>query len=240
MRINVIGAGVVGKATGEMFKRFGHEVEYSDKGDMLPLEADFRFICVPESNVEEIVEGLKNYPGVVVIRSTVLPGTTRLLTEKYQRVLYHNPEFLREVVAEDDVLNERYSIVGVPTNADRFTMEVYPNFLLKLYSSVGKVLYVVTSEESELLKLVTNAYLSTLISFWNEVSRLSYRLGVNSHILGKLAVMDGRVSPYGALKHGKPYGGKCLPKDMEQILGIGMDLPLLSAVKYVNESFGGK
>ena len=105
---------------------------------------------------------------------------------------------------------------------------------------MGKEIRFCSSVESELLKLLNNAHLASLISWWNEVAPLCRALGVSSHYLARLMVSnDPRISPYGALRHGAPYGGHCLPKDMEQLRCVaeqqGVPTLLLDAVRQVND-----
>lgn len=237
MNITIIGAGVVGKATGEGFKRFGHVVTYRDKGES-PVVEDTRiyFICTPEDAVPDIVEKLREANGYTVIRSSVLPGTTSHLQEQFSMPLFHNPEFLREAVAEDDFLYSERTIVGYSWQSD--TTGLHKREIEKLYNSIGKSVVWCDPIESEMAKLITNCHLATLISFWNELKVLCDSLEVNSHRVARLVTLDSRISWYGAYKHGARYGGRCLPKDIDQILGLARDLsitlPLLEAAKNQN------
>lgn len=239
MRIHILGAGVVGRATGRGFERFGHEVLYSDKGDdHNAVRSDITFICTPEGVVPEVVRGLRGQgKGPVAIRSSVPPGTTMRLEQETggRLALCHNPEFLREATAEADFLETPTAIVGYTSPDSCGTRDV----LEGLYDAMGKTVLVCDATESELLKLLNNAHLASLISWWNEAAALCRALGVNSHHLARLMVEnDGRISSYGALRHGAPYGGMCLPKDMEQVLhvaeSLGVVMPVLTAVRQVN------
>lgn len=234
MRIHILGAGVVGRATGRGFERFGHEVLYSDKGDdHAAVSADLHFICTPEGVAAEVVRGMALADGHIVIRSSVPPGTCDALTHALHRAIYHNPEFLREATAEADFLEAPVAILGRPQN------HLLPDSLFNLYEEMGKRCIVCFTRESELLKLLNNAHLASLISWWNEVAQLCRAVGVSSHHLACLMVQnDARISPYGALRHGAPYGGRCLPKDMGQLRGLaatlGVPTPLLNAVEKIN------
>jgi len=266
MRVHVIGAGIVGLATGRAFTRFGHDIYYSDNNpaaknkltkqeleNWVNLDAMFdmrmHFVCVPETAVEEVVKGLGQKKGAIIIRSTVPPGTTERLTQESGRPIYHVPEFLREATAEDDVLFAEYVIIGKP-NYYGYIHDMYEQDLHTLYESMNKRVIKCTSTESELVKLITNNHLATLISFWNEVKLLCDKLQVNSHRVANLVTLDTRVSKYGALKHGAAYGGACLPKDVKQMLAFahttlattGGDplTPLLYAVQDINKWYGGE
>ena len=236
MRIHIVGSGTVGRATGRGCERFGHEVVYTDKGhDHQAVQADLTLICTPEAVVPQVVRELTWHKGPVAIRSSVPPGTTAELASERHMGLCHNPEFLREATAEADFLEAKVAIVGFPSPIAQPTVAK----LQELYERMGKCVVLCSSAESELLKLLNNAHLASLISWWNEAAGLCRALGVSSHHLARLMVQnDSRISPYGALRHGAPYGGHCLPKDMEQLRGLtdrlGASTRLLDAVRQIN------
>lgn len=243
MRIHIVGPGVVGRATGQGFARHGHEVVYTDRGDdHASVWAGIHMVCTPEDAAAGIVRALAAAAGIIVVRSSVPPGTCGGLEAALRRPVLHNPEFLREATAEQDFLEAKYAVIGSGASvADCDDTRV----LSLLYRSLGKEVIECQTVESEMLKLATNAYLHTLISFWTEMQKLCTACGINSHTLATLAVKnDSRVQPYGALRHGPPgAGGKCLPKDREQILSLarekGLVMPLLEAAKRVNQEAGG-
>ena len=90
---------------------------------------------------------------------------------------------------------------------------------------------------SELAKLASNNYFSTVISYWNTIEEIAKRVGVSGHQVGMIASMDPRISSYGARFHNK-YGGRCLPKDAQQLIkfcgDIDYDPVLIKAVEEVN------
>jgi UDPglucose 6-dehydrogenase len=90
-----------------------------------------------------------------------------------------------------------------------------------------------------MVKMVSNAHLSTLISFWNEINSICEHAQINSTVVGKLVAMDKRISSYGAVMHGRPFGGFCLPKDLDSIIATAQALSvqplLLKSVREVNE-----
>ena len=234
MRLHIIGyKGVVGGATYELFKRLGYEVTGSDKGDPLP-PADVYFICVPESVVEETCRGISvlDQP-LIIIRSSVVPGTCHKLTYKIRYLhICHNPEFLREATAIYDEFNPARIVIGQ-------CCEKHGKLLKGLYRPLRVPIVLTDPTTSELVKLASNCYFSTVISYWNEIEKLAQKVGVSGHQVGMIASMDPRISPYGARLHSK-YGGRCLPKDMDQLINLatklGIQVPLLSSVKDVNDS----
>ena len=257
MRVLILGAGVVGKATGLGLARFGHQVTFADnnqtaldpvqakgypcrlcrQGGVVP-SAEVVFVCTPEDQVAAVVKSLKDVPGDLVIRSSTFPGSTEQLAIGLGRTIFHNPEFLREQTAEDDFLHSRMAILGraAPGRAED---RVHGVMVETLYRHMGLKLVWTSATVSETVKLVLNNYLATLISYWNEVHLLCDTLGVNSHEVARIATLDSRVARYGAYRHGEPYGGRCLPKDLDRMIGFyterGARADLLQAVRAVNE-----
>lgn len=232
MIISVIGKGVVGTATGEGFKRLGHTVAYYDKGDE-PLLGDVTFVCTPEDVVPQILEKLMEEAEfwtdglpTIAVRSTVPPGTC----EGFSHVS-HNPAFFREAVSEYEFMNPHKIVLGECCRAHGDVLE-------QLYRPFNVPIIRVNPRTSELIKLASNAYLATQISFWNQVKLIADELGVNSHVVGKVCALDPRISQYGASLHGHPYRGRCLPKDIAQLntlaRKLGVTTVLLEAVKEIN------
>jgi UDPglucose 6-dehydrogenase len=251
MRILLVGAGVVGMATGRGLIRLGHEVVFYDispkkmdelrqqhyttaRGEL--FDFDVTFICTPETAVDDAVQMLalnSDYTDrMIVVRSTVRPGVIESLMRLAQRHICHNPEFLRESVADYEFMNPHFVVIGE-------CCKTHGDILEDIYRPMRVPIIRVDIKTSQMLKLVSNAYLSTQISFWNEVLMISHKFGVNSHKMGKILSLDPRISKYGASMHGEPYGGKCLPKDLEQLLTlakeVGLEPVLLKAVQQVNE-----
>jgi UDPglucose 6-dehydrogenase len=183
---------------------------------------------------------------VVVIRSTVQPGTTRnvllplLESHSAMRVgrdigLCVQPEFLRTASSENDFLNPRATIIG---EFDKNSGDV----LERLYSKFGKAnkIFRTDMETAEFAKYVHNSFNATKISFANEIEILGKRFGVNSNaILRMVAVTaEGIWNPYYGITGGRPYNGRCLPKDIKTFLvfakKLKFDMPLLSAVDSIN------
>lgn len=228
MKILIYGSGVVGQATGKGFSRLGHNVTFYDinKSTLEGLEKEgyntlkeweifydynIMFICTPEGVVTKILNEFNHSYEVllplIVVRSTVPIGTC----EQYN--VTHNPEFLREGVAEWEFMNPKFILIGVSDKEQEKTLK-------QLYSVFHVPIITVNTRTSEAIKLILNAYLSTQISFWNQIKLLCDKLNLNSHEIARICMMDNRVSFYGASMHGKPFGGKCLPKDLTSLVDI--------------------
>lgn len=251
MKITIIGAGTVGMATGSGFLRFGNEVIFHDidpekrdrlKADGLNITSnpntdrtDVFFITTPECTVEEIVHRLPSKDTLVVIRSSVLPGTTKRLREETGGGhIAVNPEFLREATAAQDFINPSRIVYSSCCPLHRELLEnLYRPFL-------APMVHVNDPTEVEMVKYASNLFLVTAISYWNEIAGICCKLGVNSHTIGKIAAMDPRIPSYGACRHGKPFDGKCFPHNLDIFLSFCGNLNhtpiLLQAVKDVNEN----
>ena len=200
---------------------------------------DVTFICVPEWAVYEAVRLLVHVKavGLLVIKSTVSLGTTDELMKQFGVHICHNPEFLREKHSQDDVVTPDRVIVGR-------CCEEHGALLSELYAPLKKPTFVTTPMASELAKLVSNAYLATLITFWNEVNEITQRLKLDVEEASHLVCSDSRMSRYGIEKFGEPFGGKCLPKDLNHLIEAfksnGLNPTLFEAVERFNEKLGLK
>jgi len=181
---------------------------------------------------------------VVVLRSTVFPGTMRdvvagLLQEESGReagrefgVVVH-PEFMRETNAIADFFDPPYIVIG---ELDRRAGDQ----VQALYRSFRAPIHRVSPEHAELLKMVNNAFHALKIGFANEIGRLCDRVGLDSHGVMALLCADTKLNISAAyLKPGFAFGGSCLPKDLRSLTfnarRLGVDLPILEALLPSNQ-----
>jgi len=238
MRIQIIGYGVVGKAQAHLAEMFGHKLNIYDPFvfpcSTLKEDADITFICTPESEVENAVKHLlfANVHGLYVIKSTVPLFTTEKLMKKYDVHICHNPEFLREKTAFVDVLNPDRIVIGK-------CCDVHADLLKLFYLPLGTPIYVTDPSSSELVKLASNAYLSMLITFWNEIALLASKTNLNVKEIAEIVCSDRRMSRYGTEKFLEPFGGKCLPKDLKHLINtfhsVGLNPTLFEAMRSFNQ-----
>lgn len=197
-----------------------------------------------------------DYP-VVVVKSTVVPGTTDgiivpLLEEASglrvgrDFAVAVNPEFLTEGTAVDDFLRPDRIVIGALD--DRAA-----GIVADLYRGLTGVRHVVTNPATaEMIKYASNTLLATLISFSNEIADLGAAVGGvdvedvmrGVHSSRYLSLPDGRPAPIVEfLRAGCGYGGSCLPKDTRALVALGEDLGrpmmLLRAVDEVNRERPG-
>jgi UDPglucose 6-dehydrogenase len=250
MRIGIIGDGVVGGALRAWFESQHAPVHSYDppKGlrDHDGIDAaKVVFVCVPTPyeagrgfDHSYLLHAMGSIPGakLVVIKSTVLPGTTDELQRRYpQHRLMFNPEFLREASAIDDMAHPDRQIVGVTHQS-----EADADAVLGLLPPAPYV-RVCTAQAAEMAKYVANSFLAVKVSFANEISDLCERIGIDYDATRDIVAADPRIgaSHFDVDADGyRGYGGKCLPKDSKALLDlaahVGIDLDVLRAADAVN------
>ncbi len=200
-----------------------------------------------DSAIDEIGEVIKATAArpLVVIRSTVVPRTTRnhivprLEAASGQRVdhdidVVFHPEFLREGVAVEDFNHPSRIVVG----EDRVGAG---DQLMKLYERYPGPRFSLSSAEAELLKYSDNAFHAAKITFANEIGMLGRLLGIDSRTVAEAFCADTKlnISPK-YLKPGFAFGGSCLPKDVRALLRkateLGVEVPLLNSLLESNRN----
>ena len=188
------------------------------------------------SCLEEAAEEVGRYldSETVVVRSTVIPGTTKRLSSLIpSESLVYNPEFLREAYAVEDFMNPHRIVIGAASSKAAITLR-------ELYHGFDAPIIETDWETAEMAKLVSNAFLATKISFFNEIWLICQRLSLEMEEIIRIVALDKRIGPYGT-QGGKPFGGKCLPKDVEALINFakrgGEDPKLLDATLNINGRF---
>jgi GDP-mannose 6-dehydrogenase len=184
------------------------------------------------------LRGKRSYH-VVVIRSTILPGTTHEMViptlERCSGKRYGtdfgvavNPEFLREGTALHDIQHPPLTLIGHNHAADAAcTVALYQNIEAPLLTSSIRV--------AEMIKYASNAWHALKVCFGNEIGNICKRLGVDSHDVMDIFCQDHKLnlSPY-YLKPGFAFGGSCLPKDVRALeyraKELDLELPVLQSV----------
>lgn len=201
----------------------------SDYNGHLNLTAIFKV-------AEEIADSLSSKQSfhIIVIRSTVLPGTNIKVGEIIENIsgktrnidfaVVSNPEFLREGSAVNDYFNPPVSVIGTDN-------EYAAKVLEKLYIGLNSPVKMVSIEVAELIKYVNNSFHALKISFANEIGNICKKLGIDSHAVMDLFAMDKHLnlSSY-YLKPGFAFGGSCLPKDVKGLKTIAHDHYLSSRI----------
>ncbi len=195
---------------------------------------------------EQIGEVLKTKDSfhVVVIRSTVMPGTNKKIGQIIEEFsgkkrneafsVISNPEFLREGTAVKDYYNPAVTVIGGDN-------ECAIEKVSSLYRDLKGTIEVTDVEVAELIKYVNNSYHALKITFANEVGNICKSMKIDSHVLMSLFCKDTslNISPV-YFKPGFAYGGSCLPKDLGGLVTLAHDnyivAPLLSNIDHSNEN----
>ena len=187
------------------------------------------------SRVNRVVEELGDSTDhALVMKSTVPVGTGRAIQRLKPGQPYVScPEFLKEGSAVADFLNPDRVVVGAGPESAEFADRVE-----KLYEPLGGPIVRTDVASAEMIKLASNAFLATKISFINEIANVSEELGADVDEVARGMGLDERIGPQ-FLRAGIGYGGSCFPKDvsaLKQLAGnSGYHIQLLSSVIEVNE-----
>lgn len=254
MKVGIVGVGYVGSGMKRLFSSAHEVVTYdprltgSHQSDI--QGAEITFICVPTpmapdgaadfSLVEASVKWITS--PVIVIKSTVPPGTTDMLGEHYQKNLHFSPEYMgegKQFVAPwkypdpHDARSHPFVIVG-GDSAD---------MVLDLYATVmsNDAAYLATSNKAaELAKYMENSFLAMKVAFCYEFAAICAAYDVDFKTVRELWLHDPRMgrSHTMVLPNQKGFNGKCLPKDISAIVEAatenGFTPDLLRAVRDIN------
>ncbi len=182
-------------------------------------EIDLQYIFKVIYEIGQVLKEIEDRP-LIVIRSTCLPGTTEAriipLLEKISNlkdidVVYH-PEFLREGSAIEDFTNPSKIVVGE-------NREGAANRLMEIYKEYSAPRFRVKLKEAEMVKYCDNIFHALKITFANEISMISKKVGVDPRKVADVYCADKKlnISPL-YLRPGFAYGGSCLPKDISAMM----------------------
>jgi UDPglucose 6-dehydrogenase len=187
------------------------------------------------SRVESVVEELgDSRDHAIVMKSTVPVGTGRSIRRRRPGLGYvSNPEFLKEGSAVADFMHPDRVVVGADDGSQEFGDRV-----AGLYEPLDCPIVRTDVASAEMVKLASNAFLATKISFINEIANVSEELGADVTEVARGMGLDERIGTQ-FLRAGIGYGGSCFPKDvsaLKQLAGnSGYHFQLLTAVIEVNE-----
>ena len=226
------------------------------------LDSDITFITVgtPEKSdgsvdltyVNQVLKsiglalGRKREYHLVVLRSTVPPGTSREAVKALERVsgkksgkdfgFCFNPEFLREGNAVQDTLHPDRIIIG---ELDEKSGNFLKDFYRRFYSGEVPPILRTTLDTAELIKYAANAFLAMKVSFINMIARLCEKIPhADVEVVARGIGLDKRIGAH-FLKAGLGFGGSCFPKDLKALLAfakrLNVRLPLVEATLQINE-----
>ena len=249
-KIGIIGRGFVGSAVEFGFSaQTGCEaiVKVFDKDPKISLhslsetinESDFIFVSVPTPsnsdgsiNIDILhsvlsdINQINNSDNIILIRSTITPGTTRKFEKEFPKLKFvFNPEFLTERSAKYDFINQSRFILG----GDKvYTSKVASLFRWRFGYSIPVI--ETNFETAELIKYMNNCFFATKVSFLNEMKLISDQIGSDWDVAVEGFQRDGRIGhshlsvpgPDGKLG----FGGSCFPKDIQAIIDFAQKLDI--------------
>lgn len=258
LRIGVVGQGFVGGSFTKVMRDWFNietydlnpELRTTESISELVSKSNIIFVAVPtpmfkdgscdtrivQSVLQEIhdaVEEQKLPACEVVVRSTIPPGSTLEFNVRFNphiNVIF-NPEFLREVTAEQDFRSQDRIVLGVPStvrDSGFLVQEVYR----QAFPSVVQV--VVSCSTAEMVKYTTNVFLATKVSLANELYQICDALDINYDVMVDVATLDKRLGDSHWMVPGPPmmhderrllgWGGSCFVKDLNALKSLGKSL----------------
>lgn len=239
--IGIIGQGFVGNAvnigmsSGFPIKAYDVISEKSNVSSITELynDSDVIFVCLPTpmkksgecdiSIVDGVMSQLNELGGnkIVILKSTVPPGTCDSLQEKYQNIdLMFNPEFLTEANAVSDFINQDRIVLGGRNQESLLRVR---DMFRRTFSSTP--IMITDCKSAEMIKYVTNCFLSVKVSFANQMYDLCKSFGMDYASIIDIAKLDKRLGDSHWKVPGpdgdRGYGGHCFPKDMSALLFFG-------------------
>ena len=255
MNIGIVGNGFVGSSVAFGFSPqtgCDADVRIYDKDESKSTHtlsevldnSDFIFVSVPTPSDSDgsisldIVYNIfneinflnKRYDNIILLRSTVVPGTTKRLQKKYPDLnIVFNPEFLTERSAKFDFINQaRFILGGEKKNTDKVE---------KLFKwRFGESIPVIKTnyETAEMVKYMNNCYFATKVSFLNEMYQIANKCSVDWDMAVEGFIRDGRIG-YSHMNVPGPdgrlgFGGSCFPKDMQAMINFAESLGIEPSV----------
>ncbi len=216
-------------------------------------KSDFIFLSVPtpankdgsinidilDDVLSEInqIEQTQSHSGVILIRSTVVPGTTRSLQQKYSNLnLLFNPEFLTERSANFDFINQSRFVIGSDdSDLSKQQSKSFKNLIKDRFGDCVAILET-SYETAEMIKYMSNCFFATKVSFMNEMYQIAEKIGADWNAAVSGFVSDGRIghSHLGVPGHdGKfGFGGSCFPKDIQAMIDFAETIGIEPTVLY--------
>ena len=252
MNIGIIGNGFVGSSVAFGFSPqtgCDAEVKIYDKDETKSTHAlsdvvndsDFIFLSVPTPSnsdgsisldilfnvfkeIDEVFDYEADYQPIIMIRSTVTPGTTSKIQIEYPKMnIVFNPEFLTERSAKFDFINQsRFIVGGTWGNA----IKVEHLYKWRFGDSIPVIK--TNFQTAEMIKYMNNCFFATKVSFLNEMYQIADACGVDWNMAVEGFVRDGRVGhshmnvPGPDGKFG--FGGSCFPKDIQAMINFAQSL----------------
>ncbi|HYP54960.1 MAG TPA: UDP-glucose/GDP-mannose dehydrogenase family protein [Solirubrobacterales bacterium] len=229
----------------ELVRRNAERLTFTTDTDQLLKAARILFVCVDTpptrsgdadlSRVRSVVAELRDdSEHVLVMKSTVPAGTGAAIRRDVPRLSYVScPEFLKEGSAVEDFMHPDRVVIGADPGD-----EEAGDAVAAIYEPLGGEIVRTDVASAEMIKLASNAFLATKISFVNEIANVCEEVGADVGEVARGMGLDQRIGS-SFLRAGIGYGGSCFPKDLKALKMLagntGYHFQLLNAVIEVNE-----
>ena len=242
-KIGIIGNGFVGNSIAFGFSPT-HEIRIHDKDPKRNLntmeevlECDYVFVAVPTpmdakgvisldivmAALVEVYKKNKRTDNIIILKSTMLPGTTGLLKEQFPTLnIIFNPEFLTERTAKLDFLTQARIILGGNPKHTNKVKDLFEERFMHCY------VIEMDTTTAEMIKYMNNIFFASKVSIMNEFKQVCDMVGANWEIAVKGFAADQRIGdshlnvPGPDGKYG--FGGSCFPKDINAFMNLSDDL----------------
>jgi UDPglucose 6-dehydrogenase len=230
---------------GELLRRNAERITFTTEMAELLDGARLLFVCVDTpptysgdadlSRVRSVVDELpEDGEHVLIMKSTVPAGTGESIRRDLPGLSYVScPEFLKEGTAVADFMHPDRVVIGSDAGDEDAASAV-----AGLYEPLGGEILHTDVASAEMIKLASNAFLATKISFINEIANVCEEVGADVGEVARGMGLDQRIGP-SFLRAGIGYGGSCFPKDVTALKMLagntGYHFQLLTAVIEVNE-----
>ncbi|HEX7279150.1 MAG TPA: UDP-glucose/GDP-mannose dehydrogenase family protein [Solirubrobacterales bacterium] len=229
----------------DLLRKNAERITFTTDMDELLAGARLLFVCVDTpptysgdadlSRVRAVVQELSDDSDhVLIMKSTVPAGTGESIRRDMPNLSYVScPEFLKEGTAVADFMNPDRVVVGADPGDEEAADAVE-----RLYQPLGGEILRTDVASAEMIKLASNAFLATKISFINEIANVCEEVGADVGQVARGMGLDERIGT-AFLRAGIGYGGSCFPKDVSALKMLagntGYHFQLLTAVIEVNE-----
>lgn len=257
-KIGIFGHGFLGEAMVHGFHlhadiKIYDKYKESDELEDVVAHSNMIFLCLPTpmiketgrydfSILEENLSAINNLcvsgSKIVVIRSTVTPGTTRKFADKFNNIkLVYNPEFLTARSNRLDFINASRIILGGDTDSVFAVERLYVH---RFGNSIN--IYNTTWERAELTKMTANCFFAVKVLFFNTIYKTCEKLGIDYNDVKDMVLADGRIgrSHCDVPGHDGKFGvgGFCFPKDINAMIEfmdeIGVETDILKSTWNLN------
>jgi UDPglucose 6-dehydrogenase len=242
MKIGIVGQGFVGNAVYQKFKEYYEVLTYdldetkSNSTFEEVARCNYVFTCLPtpmnsdgSCNTDIVESVIKQIDEIgvtkgIVVKSTIVPGTTESWNQMFNTNIVFNPEFLTERNAVKDYENQNRIILGGPRPATTKLKQIFSKVFPKAH------IIKTDSTHAEMVKYLTNSFLATKVSFANEMYKICEKLDIDYDKVVEYSTFDERLGKSHWSVPGPDgdfgYGGHCFPKDVKALIHLAEELEL--------------